>query len=412
MRSDTEIAVLGCGPAGLATALALKQVGLRPRLFERFDKPAPVGSGLILQPAGLIALSALGLTDKIKALGQPIDRLFGRGAFGRVVLDVSYADQTSGEVGLAVHRAAIFSVLYDAVVAAGIPIETTVEITSANPAGAFRVSFDDRRGRTHGPFELVVDALGSRSPLLGDEVRHNLPYGAIWTTVVWPNQGFDGRALEQRYRGSSRMIGVLPIGKRHLGDHANAAFFWSMKPQDHGKWLAAGLEAWKYEVMEMWPEAIQILNQIRSTDQMTLASYSHHTAKPIKNMPLARVGDSAHSTSPQLGQGVNMALLDACALASALQDSGDIGAGLTDFYKRRRRHVALYQAASSLFTPFYQSDSQMLPWIRDLVVPPLAQLKPSRRLLASLVSGTIGLPNGDRGRPPFDLDKDALAADC
>ncbi len=392
MNETVEIAVLGCGPAGLATALALHQAGFSPRIFERFEAATAVGSGLILQPAGLMALEELGLATRIKELGQPIDRLFGRAEMGRVVLDVSYSDNAMGDRGLAVHRSAIFGVLHQAAIDAGIPIELGVNVDRTTKLADSRISIIDSQGRSHGPFDLVVDALGSRSPLLPSGTGRLLPYGALWATLIWPNSGFDPRALEQRYRGASRMVGVMPIGKRHAGDHDHAAFFWSLKPDNQGNGLDDGLDAWKYRVMEVWPETIGLLSQIRSPSQLHLARYRHHTARPVRDRPLVRVGDAAHSTSPQLGQGVNMALLDACALASAMQSEADIRSAMASYHRQRRLHVALYQAASAAFTPFYQSDSRTLPWIRDTIVPPLAQMRPSRRLLASLVSGTLGLP--------------------
>ena len=86
-----EIAVCGCGPAGLAAALLLSRGGHRVRIFERFDTPRPVGSGLILQPTGLGVVAEMGLIGETLALGARIDRLFGRVLpSNRVVLDVRY----------------------------------------------------------------------------------------------------------------------------------------------------------------------------------------------------------------------------------------------------------------------------------------------------------------------------------
>ena len=64
-----DIAITGAGPAGLAAALYLKRAGHRVTIFERFEEPKPVGSGLILQPTGLTVLADLGLLDDILALG-------------------------------------------------------------------------------------------------------------------------------------------------------------------------------------------------------------------------------------------------------------------------------------------------------------------------------------------------------
>jgi 2-polyprenyl-6-methoxyphenol hydroxylase-like FAD-dependent oxidoreductase len=81
--------IAGWGSAGLAPAAALKRIGHKIHLFDQFDDPRPLGSGLMMQPAGLDALDWLGLGDHLRSLGAPIDRLYGRDIHsGRVVLDV------------------------------------------------------------------------------------------------------------------------------------------------------------------------------------------------------------------------------------------------------------------------------------------------------------------------------------
>ncbi len=209
MPSSLHIAVCGAGPAGLSAALALSRLGHRITLFDQFDRPKPLGSGLILQPTGLAVLDALGLGTRIRSLGARIDRLYGRACgSGRVVLDVRYA--ALGEArGLAVHRAALFNVLHDAVRDSGIEVQTASRVMDLDGT-----SLVLHEGRREGPFDLVVDALGSRSPLIpyaaGPDHRSALAYGAIWASLPWPGTPFDPHALEQRYDKASVMIGVLP----------------------------------------------------------------------------------------------------------------------------------------------------------------------------------------------------------
>lgn len=364
-------------------ALYLKRAGHRVTIFERFEE---------LQPTGLTVLADLGLLDDILALGARIDRLHGADAStGSTVLDVRYDAQRGRRFGLAVHRAALFGVLFRTAQREAIAIETGVEIETVE-AGE-RAILVCGNGRSAGPFDLVVDASGSRSKLRRSVgaagAPHPLTYGAFWASLGWRGEGFDEHALSQRYDKASVMIGVLPIGRSEPGAKTMAAFFWSLKPDDADAVRAVGLDAWKEKVVRLWPQSEAFTSQIDSFDQLSLARYGHHTMKQPVGRRLAVIGDAAHSTSPQLGQGANMALLDAAALSHALARTQNIEAALAAYAKARRWHVRVFQALSLAFTPFYQSDSVALPFIRDRLVATVAKIPPAPQFLASMVAGTV-----------------------
>lgn len=388
-RPPLDIAVCGAGPAGLSAAIALLRAGHRVSLFDRFERPQPVGSGLILQPTGLAVLDEFGLGQRMRRLGQRIDRMSGRLCNGqRKVLDINYA--ALGEArGLAVHRAALFNVLAQGLAEQGGAIRCGRRVTGVEGR---MVLFEDGR---EGPFDLIVDALGARSPLLyhaaGPDRRSPLAYGAIWASLPWPDRPFDPHTLEQRYARASVMIGVLPIGRTSEEDKPQTAFFWSLRTRDYAAWRAAGLGPWKERVLSLWPETEPLVSAIAAPEQMTLAAYEHHTLAVPYGPHLAFIGDSAHATSPQLGQGANMALLDSATLAESLRENKDLPSALVTYARKRRFHVRLYQALSRVFTPFYQSDSAVLPAVRDLLIPALSWPAPVQRLLAGLVAGHWGL---------------------
>jgi salicylate hydroxylase len=355
-------------------------------LFERFDEPQPLGSGLILQPTGLAILGALGLGAAAVESSARIDRLFGRAEpSGRIVLDVRYSALPGSAFGLGIHRGALFHLLFDSVVAAGIAIETGREIVAAEGRRLLFAS-----GGAAGPFDLIVDSLGSQSALAHTDGRA-LAYGALWTTLDW-DDGFDSAALEQRYRRASKMVGVMPIGRLPGDAGAKAAFFWSLRADDFRAWREHGLERWKEEVLALWPATAPLLGQIRDPQTLTFARYRHRTHRSPVEPGLVHLGDSWHSTSPQLGQGANMALLDAAALAVALAGTADPADALAAYVRIRRRHVRLFQALSYVFTPFYQSDSRFLPLVRDHVAGRLSKIPPAPRLLATIVAGTLTNP--------------------
>ena len=386
-----DIAVAGCGPGGLAAALLLHREGHRVTMFERFAAPRAIGSGLMLQPTGLAVLAKLRLADLAMRHGSRIDRLFGQTPRGRTVLDVRYAalGKRAG-FGIGIHRATLFAMLHEAVVAEGIAIGTGRRIAGSALSGAQRaLIFDD--GSASRPFDLVVDMLGCRTPLAPPTGR-DLGYGALWASLDRPASGVDGGALEQRYRAASVMAGVLPIGTLPGETGAKVAFFWSLRADRHEAWQARGLDAWKADVAALWPATQPLLDQIAAPDQLTFARYAHRTLARPQEPAMIHLGDAWHSASPQLGQGANMALLDAYALLVALRAACDLPDALCRTVALRRAHVEIYQALSALFTPVYQSDSRLLPFMRDTLVGPLSKLWPATAIQAAMVSGLVGRP--------------------
>lgn len=379
-----DIAIAGAGVGGLAAAALLARAGHDVVVYDQFAAPAPVGSGLIVQPVGLMVLDRAGAGTAARACGAVVRRMIGHEATsGRPVLDVRYALCGHAAAGLAIHRAALFDALHSAACAAGARIVTGHRVAAAQ-AGS--LSFSD--GGQAGPFALVVDATGAGSPLSPLRARA-LPYGAIWGTVDWPDGcGLPDDQLVQCYRRADRMIGVLPIGTLSGSRIRKAAIFWSLPRQGHSAWLQRGLDDWRTESCTLWPGFEPFVEQITDPGQMTMASYAHGTLRRPWGDRLAIIGDAAHRASPQLGQGANMALLDAAALATALgQAEGEPALRL--YAAARRWHVRAYQAMSWAFTPQYQSDSRVLPMLRDRVLYPLSRLPPIPAVLSRLVRGDL-----------------------
>ena len=398
MGRPLDIAVAGCGPAGLAAALMQHRDGHRVTVFDRFEAPRPLGSGLMIQPTGMAVLDQLGLGDELRTLAAPVDRLYGAcSPSGRVVLDVRYrALGAKAGCGFGVHRAALFEVLFAAAQRQGVPIETGREVEGSDiESGRRRLKLSD--GSSAGPFDLIIDALGHATPLAAPCGRP-LAYGALWASLDWPLvDTLDDAALEQRYRQASVMVGVLPIGRTPGRTSPQAAFFWSLRSDRFAAWRQAHIDEWKAQVLEVWPAVEPMLGQIDGHDDLTFARYTHRMLRTPAEPALVHIGDAWRSSSPQLGQGANMALLDAYALALSLGEAPDVSEALDGFVRRRRRHAALYHRLSAMFTPVYQSDSRVLPLIRDLVVGPVSKLWPATAIQAAMVSGLIGAPLGPLG---------------
>lgn len=365
--SRRRIGIVGAGTGGLAAAAFLARDGHEVTLFERFVRPRPVGAGLLLQPTGLACLELLGLKQAALDHGAPIRALLGRTVAGRSIFDIHYGDFRPDWHGLGMRRGTLFALLYDAVQDLGVPIVTACEIADAPRHGAGR-TVSDRHGTQHGPFDLVIDASGVQSPLRArygqTRLDRTYPYGAVWGLCSVEGTTFDNDVLAQRYDGAHTMIGVMPVG-RDPQDRRQSTFFWSMRADRLAAWADTDMAAWRKTVAGLWPELAPVLEQFTDAAQLNPARYSDVVMKTWHAPALLFIGDAAHCTSPQLGQGANMALLDAATIATCLSGCDTVEAALTAYQRRRRAHIRFYQTASRWLTPFFQSDSWSAALIRD-----------------------------------------------
>ncbi len=401
MKKSKAIAIIGCGPAGLGAGLYLSRRGYEVVIYEEFEEPRPVGSGLMLQPTGLSVLHELGLLENILVRGQRLDRILGCDAHtGKRVLDVHYNNLDGRRFGLGTHRHGLFDVLYKAAKAQNIRFEFghKIEKLTIGDAGTCPVTDDGRILPGH-PLVVVANGSGSRiaQDLFGLQQQSFLPYGAFWATLDWPRAGFYRDMLEQKYDGASKMAGVLPLGcyDTNADPKTKAAFFWSLKGVDVPGVKQRGINFWKNEVLEVWPQTEVFLNQISGFEDLTFAQYQHFTLKKPYHENVIFIGDAYHSTSPQLGQGANMAMLDAKAMDVALaQCGGDFLQVGPIYHALRKRQIRIFQFLSQVLTPFYQSDSLILGKIRDYGIAYVAKVPPAPRLMAELVSGLFVRPFG------------------
>ncbi|WP_304175637.1 NAD(P)/FAD-dependent oxidoreductase [Phenylobacterium aquaticum] len=392
-------AVVGCGVAGMAAALSLARRGHVVTLFEAFDRPQPLGSGLLLQPSGLAALRVLGLAEAVLALGARVERLEGRDLSGRRILDMAYADWRPGAFGLGIHRGSLFQVLHGALAPAGIDLRTGQEIDRIEDSARPRLV--DARGEVHGPFDLAVIADGSASRLRGQvrpKARAALyPWGAVWANARDPEGRF-ADALHQRYDAASTMMGVLPVGRGPDGAGNQVSLFWSLPLAEMEGFFAGDLDGWKARAREVWPETAPLLEGFASPAAFSRASYRDVTVGRWSRGGLTLIGDAAHGTSPQLGQGANLALIDAVELAERLTPNRSIAVSLTRFQAGRRRQTEPYQLASRALTPLFQSSGRLGPWVRDQLFAPLSKVPGLRRISATVLTGMLRL-----GRTPPNL---------
>ena len=400
MTRRLRVAVVGYGSGGQAAALALARDGHEVEVFERVPTPGPVGAGFLLQPTGLQALWRLGLLDEACALGAPVARLYGETPDGRGVMDMRYADLDRRLAGLGMQRGALFALLHAAIAGeSGIQLHAGCAITELDCDGG---RLRDVQGRWHGPFDVLAVADGSASTLRGAitgmRIDNPYPWGALWCLLPegdWPWRD----ELRQRYRRARQMAGMLPVGRMPGDASRKLSFFWSLPVAGFEAWRAGGREAWLRALEALWPQAREQLGEAFDTGVLARAAYRDAIPARWWRGRAVLLGDAAHAMSPQLGQGVNMALVDALALAAQLREAATTDAAFDAYQRTRRAHLAAYHRYSRWLTPLFQSERDRIAALRDLAFLPAGRLPLARGHMLRVLAG---VQHGWWGRYPLE----------
>lgn len=409
-----DVGVIGCGTAGPAAALFLAEQGHDVTIYERVPAPRAVGAGIILQPTGQAVMKRLGLYEHVAKRAARLDGLVVRREGGKPLIELSYDRVSPSYFGFGLHRGVLFEALFEAAKRhprITLRLGVTGEGLARGPRRSFHVITDE--GERHGPHDLIIAADGAKSRFRDDTglLRSAAPYpwGALWFLAEDPEERFRGK-LFQFVAGTRRMLGFLPTGQGPEMDGSGGAsnkvsLFWSIDAAELAAFHAAPLDAWKEEVLSMEPRADFILDQIGAKSELLFSQYHDVVMAPWHTRAVVHLGDSAHATSPQLGQGANLALWDAMVLADCIREErSELTVALANYSATRRSHLGYYQFATRALTPFFQSNHDVLGVLRDLVMPIASKIGFVNRAMVLGMTGTaagftlaeLALPSTER----------------
>ncbi|MBC3875669.1 FAD-dependent oxidoreductase [Undibacterium flavidum] len=378
-----HIAIAGAGIAGLASAILLTRQGQQVTVFEQVADPTPVGAGLLLQPSGQMMLQNLGLLDLVRDKAAIVHSLEGYSGSWKT-LDLHYSAVQQEWHGLGIHRAQLHSILWNCACESGVNIQL----------GNGIVDFAQDQQQVvvkHQHGESLADGLiianGTRSQLRDrlaiKRIHKPYPWGAYWAVLDRDDWPFP-HILMQRYRGAHIMLGILPTGINPSTNKTCYSLFWSLPKSSFADYQTAGMPGLIERIRAVWPEVAEWLASASSDTSIAIAEYADVRLATYHQQNVVVLGDAAHAMSPQLGQGANMALIDATILAQCLMPTSDfdkrdhlasaavdnsycpnIAQAFAQYSHRRSKHIAYYQMASRIMTPLYQS-RYSLGWLRDV----------------------------------------------
>ncbi|WP_279357235.1 FAD-dependent monooxygenase [Methylobacterium indicum] len=407
-----EIVVAGGGLPGLALALALRQaLGEAVRItvcdpaFGRADAPRDLRAYAVAAAARRM-LERLGVWDVVSASAQPIREM--------VITDSRLADPVrptfltfEGDVAEGepfahmVEGGGLLAALRDAAAAAGVVLEASPVQAAVPDADRIVARLPD--GRTMRA-DLVVAADGARSRLREAAgigwVGWSYPQSGIVATVAH-ERDHEGRAIEHFLPSGPFAVLPLPPGGP-LGHRSSIV--WTERQADVPALLGGGPEEALMEVERRFGLA---LGQIALESPLRAYPLAFGIARRFGAKRLLLLGDAAHVIHPIAGQGLNLGLRSAAALAESLADTMRLGLDpggpeALEAYERSRRFDTLAMgAATDGLNRLFSTDALPVRLARDLGLGLVDRMPGLKRLFIREAAGL-------RGRQPRLMRGEAL----
>ena len=312
-----NIAIVGAGMGGLTAGIALKKFGHQVTIYEQAAEILPVGAAISLWSNGVKCLNYLGLTEQIQTLGGEMESLAyidGLNDQTMTQFDLTPLYKEVGQRAYPVARADLQQLLMETFGLENIKlgmkmteIEDQSEYVNIHFADGSQIQAD-----------LLIGADGTHSItrkfVLGHQVERRYAGYVNWNGLVQIDEKIAPAQQWTTYVGEGKRVSLMPVAQ-------NRFYFFFDVPIEAG--LPNQRAQYKAELKKYFKDWCAPVNQlIDCLDEQKTNRVEIHDIEPFMNFYKGRVvllGDAAHSTTPDIGQGGCQAMEDAIYLARALQ---------------------------------------------------------------------------------------------
>lgn len=356
-----RILIAGGGLGGLTAAVALLRKGFRVSVFEKSDELREIGAGLGVWPNATRVLRELGVLETALCRGAVINCIQVRTWRGKLISQTRAVGEFDTP-GICIHRADLLAILKEQVPSECVHLGEKLESFKERQSGLIARFAGGRT--TEGDVLVGADGIHSRvRALLWGESKPVYRGYQAWRGVVGLELKTDPPATTIEFWGHGKRFGVAPIGHGRIFWYATAN-----APQG-----TLGEQAsWKDELRNAfrgWHDPIPEL--IEATDETAILKHEMVDRPPLRRWGKGRVtllGDAAHLTTPNLGQGACLAMEDAAVLARCLAEDADAPKMLREYESSRGARAAFIIRESRRVGQLGQLESRLAVALRTFVL--------------------------------------------
>ncbi|GAA4433954.1 FAD-dependent monooxygenase [Pontibacter saemangeumensis] len=331
-----NVIIIGGGIGGLCAAIALQQNGISATVYEAAPELRAVGAGVGLAANAMQGLARLGVAEEVVARGKQLEALVMYDGKGRVIrnLDTRPLSRKYGISNFVIHRADLHEVLQNHLQPGTLVLGKRCDHIYQQAHQA-KAKFTDG---TQASADLLLASDGINSVVRQQLLPQSKPRYAgytCWRAVI-QNPGVDLNSMVSAETWAPQgRVGIAPLPHGSIYWYAcinapeNDTHMRQMTPEQLSRHFAG-----------VHPPVAQVLaaakpGQLLWNDIADL--------KPLRQFVYNRVvllGDAAHATTPNMGQGACQAIEDAVVLGQCLRQEPVLEIALKQYEQRRLARTA------------------------------------------------------------------------
>lgn len=359
-----DIIIIGGGIGGLCTAVSLQKQGLSVQVYEAAATFQPVGAGIGLGSNAMQVLMEIGVGKEIVANGYVLHTQLFQNEQGRTLnsIDFSKLKEKFDQENITIHRVDLHRTLLEALEPNTIHYKKKC------------VSIEQKQDKVYAFFEdgttaaadFLIAADGIHSPIRQQLIPGSKPRYAGYT--CWRGMTENkGRVIEYTSTelwSTKGRFGMAPLKNGQvywfacINTPERNPTYQNLKPTDIA------------DLFSHFPDVVPDI--IRGTAAEHILHHDIYDIKPLSQFSFDRVillGDAAHATTPNMGQGAGQAIEDALALSNGFKQYKELEKVVTYYEKKRLKHTAKVIRLSHQIGAATQIRSRLLAGTRDFLFP-------------------------------------------